>query len=166
MQLSSLTANTIPVFARSLARVAQVLIGPETDDGPWYFSLNNRRLWVLKRCREEGLLDGNRIRVRVRAPKSKSESDRYTLDNCAVEAKIMREGGKKESNEQVDDDDENQRDERRGANDGPAITDSTPNRDIRESLDGEESSRDRDEDDDDSDSSGDISLANRFSALF
>ena len=28
----------------------QVLIGPDENDGlgPWYFSLNNRRLWVLK----------------------------------------------------------------------------------------------------------------------
>ncbi|KAI2492366.1 hypothetical protein MHU86_22175 [Fragilaria crotonensis] len=33
----------------------QVIVGPMADDGErWYFSLNNRRLWVLKRCREEG----------------------------------------------------------------------------------------------------------------
>jgi hypothetical protein len=70
--------------------VIQVLVGPETDDdGPWYFSLNNRRLWVLKRCREEGLLKDNQIAVRVREPKSASETSRYTVENCALEAKII-----------------------------------------------------------------------------
>lgn len=69
----------------------KVIVGPEAEDGPWYFSLNNRRLWVLKRCREEGLLENNSIRVRVRAPKSESEMERYTLQNCAVEAKFLRE---------------------------------------------------------------------------
>lgn len=69
----------------------QVLVGPIADDGErWYFSLNNRRLWVLKRCREEGLLENNQIRVRVRAPKSSSELERYSLQNCALEAKFLR----------------------------------------------------------------------------
>jgi hypothetical protein len=61
-----------------------------TDDGPWYFALNNRRLWVLKRCREQGLLTDNKILVRVRAPKSQAERERYTLDKCVVQAKVMR----------------------------------------------------------------------------
>jgi hypothetical protein len=70
----------------------QVLIGPIGEDGqPWYFSLNNRRLWVLKRCREEGLLENNQIRVRVRSPKSSGEESRYTIENCALDAKLMRE---------------------------------------------------------------------------
>lgn len=71
----------------------QVIVGPETEEGPWYFSLNNRRLWVLKRCREEGLLEkfDNLVRVRVRTPKSAAEASRYTLENCALEAKLMRE---------------------------------------------------------------------------
>jgi hypothetical protein len=72
-----------------------VIIGPETEDGDrWYFSLNNRRLWVLKRCREEGLLlaTQNQIAVRVRAPKSVAEENRYTLEKCALQAKLMREG--------------------------------------------------------------------------
>jgi hypothetical protein len=59
--------------------------------GPWYFSLNNRRLWVLKRCREEGLLSNNLIRVRVRKPKSVNEIERYTLDKCSLDAKLIRE---------------------------------------------------------------------------
>jgi hypothetical protein len=61
------------------------------DDGQWYFSLNNRRLWVLKRCREEGLLEpyGNKIWVRVRPPRSQLERERYTVENCALEAKLL-----------------------------------------------------------------------------
>jgi len=88
----------------------QVIIGPKdsssitssngkgtgsssTGNGPWYFSLNNRRLWVLKRCREEGLLEsvGNIVRVRVRECKSANESKRYTLENCALTATFLRE---------------------------------------------------------------------------
>ena len=72
----------------------QVLIGDESMDdelGQWYFSLNNRRLWVLKRLREEGHLEkyGNKVAVRVRRPKSQQEKERYTLENCALEAKLM-----------------------------------------------------------------------------
>ncbi len=69
----------------------QVLIGPieEKTGLQWYFSLNNRRLWVLKRCREEGLLPNNQIYVRVRKPKSEQEARRYTVENCALDAKII-----------------------------------------------------------------------------
>ena len=76
----------------------QVLVGSDENDGlgPWYFSLNNRRLWVLKQCHREGLLDNERynnsIAVRVRAPKSGAEAQRYTVGNCALEAKLTREG--------------------------------------------------------------------------
>ena len=75
--------------------INQVLIGPDENDGkgPWYFSLNNRRLWVFKQCLNEGLLDNdkynNTIPVRVRMPKSAAEAERYSVDNCALEAKFM-----------------------------------------------------------------------------
>ena len=75
--------------------INQVLIGPDENDGkgPWYFSLNNRRLWVFKQALKEGLLDNdkynNTIPVRVRMPKSAAEAERYSVDNCALEAKFM-----------------------------------------------------------------------------
>jgi len=75
----------------------QVLVGPTDDDdqGPWYFSLNNRRLWIFKQCYKEGLLDNERynntIAVRVRLPKSDAERERYCIQNCALEAKFIRE---------------------------------------------------------------------------
>lgn len=46
---------------------------------------------MLKRCREEGLLENNLIRVRVRYPRSTAESARYTIEKCVTEAKIMKE---------------------------------------------------------------------------
>lgn len=69
----------------------QVIVGPDENDGkgPWYFSLNNRRAWVLKRCREENLIKNNLIRVRYRKPKTPAEAARYSLENCAIDAKIM-----------------------------------------------------------------------------
>jgi hypothetical protein len=76
-----------------------VLVGPDENDGngPWYFSLNNRRLWVFKQCLKEGLLDNskhnNTIPVRIRLPKSAAEAERYSVNNCALEAKFMRESG-------------------------------------------------------------------------
>ena len=73
----------------------QVLVGPvdEADGQRWYFSLNNRRLWVFKRCADEGLLSdtNGKIWVRVREPKSQKEKERYSIENCAVEAKFIRE---------------------------------------------------------------------------
>ena len=74
----------------------QVLILPNNDNKNnenEYYSLNNRRLWVLKKCKEEGLIDDNDglIKVRVRQPKSSNECARYTVENCSLEAKFIRE---------------------------------------------------------------------------
>ena len=72
----------------------QVIVSDEVDESNgkhWYFSLNNRRLWVLKRCREDGLLENNTIKVRLRSPKSAAELERYSVKNCALDAKFMRE---------------------------------------------------------------------------
>jgi hypothetical protein len=69
-----------------------VIQGPCEQSQTWYFSLNNRRLWVLKACKEEGLLANTSglIRVRARGPK-KHEVERYTLVNCANTATFLRE---------------------------------------------------------------------------
>jgi hypothetical protein len=66
-----------------------VIEGPPGADGePWFFSLNNRRLWVLKQAHKEGLL----VTISVRARGAKShELERYTLQKCALEATLMRE---------------------------------------------------------------------------
>jgi hypothetical protein len=67
----------------------QVLINP--SQGNWYFTLNNRRLYVFKKCLDEGLLKDteNKIPVRIRNPKSSFELSRYTVDNCSLCANII-----------------------------------------------------------------------------
>ena len=155
----------------------QVIAGPEDDEGRrWYFSLNNRRLWVLKRCREEGLLENNQIFVRVREPKSRAEAARYSLENCAVEAKLMREAvGNKpttqkasaktdvclcdtgSTNENADCSDPDEHSETQGANQQVAVG--------KESESGIKVGESNDDSDTDS-SNGVYTVANRFSALF
>lgn len=60
-----------------------------SNDGA-YFSLNNRRLYVLKELRLRGLLPGNVISARVKAALER-EKERYRLDRCSLAAKIMKE---------------------------------------------------------------------------
>ena len=69
----------------------QVIQGPEEDGDFWYFSLNNRRLWVLKQLREEGALVDDRVQVRVRSFKSDVERQRFSIENCSLNAKVVRE---------------------------------------------------------------------------
>ena len=61
------------------------------EDGV-FFSLNNRRLWVLKELRKGGLLKNNTVKVRVKAALAR-ERDRYTIDRCSITCQIMKEVG-------------------------------------------------------------------------
>eukprot|EP00611_Tribonema_gayanum_P008481 TRINITY_DN1801_c6_g1_i1.p1 TRINITY_DN1801_c6_g1~~TRINITY_DN1801_c6_g1_i1.p1 ORF type:complete len:189 (-),score=35.78 TRINITY_DN1801_c6_g1_i1:497-1063(-) len=68
-----------------------VIEGPSEHGSAWYFSLNNRRLWVLKACKREGLLGGEgTVKVRVRGAKD-HELERYTLERCSNAATLIRE---------------------------------------------------------------------------
>ncbi|CAM9279908.1 unnamed protein product [Discosporangium mesarthrocarpum] len=62
----------------------------DTSSGePWFFSLNNRRLYVLKVCQEEGLLGPlGLVPVRVRGMKA-HERERYTVEKCSLTAKFI-----------------------------------------------------------------------------
>ena len=52
------------------------------------FSINNRRLWVLKRCREQGLLGPEGlIRVRVKREDPRNPL-RWSAETCRLEAKL------------------------------------------------------------------------------
>eukprot|EP01060_Flectonema_neradi_P014281 TRINITY_DN20986_c0_g1_i1.p1 TRINITY_DN20986_c0_g1~~TRINITY_DN20986_c0_g1_i1.p1 ORF type:complete len:371 (+),score=82.57 TRINITY_DN20986_c0_g1_i1:83-1195(+) len=56
--------------------------------GAPYFSLNNRRLFVLKELRAKGII--SEVNVRIKPPlDSKRERDRYTADKCSLTAKLM-----------------------------------------------------------------------------
>ncbi|CAJ1932940.1 unnamed protein product [Cylindrotheca closterium] len=152
----------------------QVIVGPpvsEDDDGPWYFSLNNRRLWVLKRCREEGLLPNNQIFVRVRKPKSEQEAQRYCLENCALEAKIIAEKSRGPSNptnhDNEDGNNSNDKEAEESAVEVPQNIDTKAVENGGSVPEGEEKV-DTDDSDDESSSDDDSVgvVSNRFSALF
>jgi hypothetical protein len=53
-----------------------------------YFSLNNRRLYVLRQLRSQGLLTNNSVQVHLK-PALEREKKKYTPENCVMEAKIM-----------------------------------------------------------------------------
>ncbi len=55
----------------------------------YYFSLNNRRLWVLKQCRELGLLHENDHKILVVLDLRKQMREKYTIDRCSLSAKFM-----------------------------------------------------------------------------
>jgi hypothetical protein len=69
-----------------------------------YFSLNNRRLYVLKDLRLRGLLPGNVIGARVKEALER-EKDRYKIERCSLVARIMKENsaeGKDPSEADID----------------------------------------------------------------
>jgi hypothetical protein len=146
----------------------QVLLGPmdpKTGE-PWYFSLNNRRLWVLKRCRDEGLLPNNQILARVRKPKSDQEALRYSLENCVLEAKFMAEKPRvgNLSSDKEDSGDHGMQEKDAVAGLKNRKVDSVHDAKSRETLLGlnrESSGEDTDDSDDDQ-----VGPSNRFSALF
>jgi hypothetical protein len=65
------------------------LINVLENDGA-LFSLNNRRLYVLKELRHRGLLRNNLVLVRTKEITAK-EKKRYTTDRCSLTASIMQE---------------------------------------------------------------------------
>jgi hypothetical protein len=65
-----------------------IMVGPvdEETGEPWFFSLNNRRLYVFKQLCEEGCLEAVPVRIRDMKP---HEQERYTVDNCGLNAKFL-----------------------------------------------------------------------------
>ena len=62
------------------------------EDGRHYCSLNNRRLYVLRWARQQGLLPGDVIGVRLKPPDTASRhAAKYSLERCSETAKLMRE---------------------------------------------------------------------------
>lgn len=125
-----------------------VLVGDESMDdelGPWYFSLNNRRLWVLKRLREQGHLEkfGNKVAVRVRRPNSQKEKERYTLSNCALEARLIPEKKKNQPQKQSQKQSQDEQDE--AENEGSAGGNKAEDQPSKEESDDKSESEDEEE---------------------
>lgn len=58
---------------------------------PYYFSLNNRRLFLFKTLRDMGLIE--KVQVQVK-PALEREKTKYTRDRCVLRAKLMGAGAK------------------------------------------------------------------------
>lgn len=77
--------------------------GDKSDNSSAFFTLNNRRLYVLKHLRSIGFLEqfDNKVKVRLKVAK-KREIERYRIDRCSLTASFM---GQKEEIGDVQDDD-------------------------------------------------------------
>jgi len=88
-------------------------------DGTNYFSLNNRRLFVFKTLRSAGLIQTVIARVKP-VPQTKRMKDKYTVEKCALTAKLMREGESKDENN--DEDEMSEEEEKKGGAKGKKAT--------------------------------------------
>jgi hypothetical protein len=83
-------------------------------DTTYYYSLNNRRLWVYKQLREKNFLKNNKIFVRAKAvPTSKRLQNKFDPKRCALSASFLKPKpgtGKKEGTEHGEDNEENEED--------------------------------------------------------
>ena len=67
------------------------------ENDSFYFSLNNRRLYVLKELRKKGLIPNNQIKVRIKQANIQ-EATRYVASKCTLNASIMKEYNKSDNN--------------------------------------------------------------------
>jgi hypothetical protein len=82
--------ETLDDITQGRTRVQELpLITVINNDG-FYFSLNNRRLYVLKQLRVRGLLKDNKVRVRFKSALDR-EKERYTQDRCSLSVSFLRE---------------------------------------------------------------------------
>jgi len=68
-----------------------ILYNTISDGEVYYFSLNNRRLWVLKELHARGYFGGKLLDVRLKEALPR-ERERYTIERCSLTARIMKEG--------------------------------------------------------------------------
>jgi hypothetical protein len=86
---------------------------PATSDAqPYYFSLNNRRLFLFKTLKARGLIDTVPVQVK---PALERERVKYTRERCVLRAKLMGAGqrpvGEEAEAEAEEDDDDDGSDE-------------------------------------------------------
>lgn len=67
---------------------------------PYYFSLNNRRLFLFKTLKDMGVID--KVQVQVK-PALEREKTKYTRDRCVLRAKLMGAGAKLDAGEEAED---------------------------------------------------------------
>ena len=106
------TLQQIVDGALDVAKLPKITVLYSSEIPGVFFSLNNRRLWVLKELHAMGRLDSIVVRCKEMTAKERAK---YTLDRCAVRASLMNEreqraddeedghGEEEEDNEQPDD---------------------------------------------------------------
>ena len=77
------------ILSKSLSIDALPVISVLVIEGE-YYSLNNRRLYVLKELNKLGQLKNNEAKVRIKVPNDK-EKLRYTPARCSLVATVMKE---------------------------------------------------------------------------
>ena len=103
--------ETLQMISRgemSLDSLPQITVLSNTmpDGTVYYFSLNNRRLWVLKQLHAQGYFKGKLLVVRTKEALPR-ERERYTIDRCSLTAKVMRESNVFINGEEGEDEDVN-----------------------------------------------------------
>ena len=80
-----------------------ILATPTSSNDGLYFSLNNRRLWVLKQLKAKGVIDTVKVRVKDALPR---ELEKYYAPHVTRQsmATLMREKEGEEGGEDEDDD--------------------------------------------------------------
>ena len=86
-----------------LPTITVLQCGSLIDGSSAFFTLNNRRLYVLKHLRSIGYFEqaDNKVRVRLKVAK-KRELERYNIDRCSLTASFM--GQQEETDEDRDND--------------------------------------------------------------
>lgn len=51
-------------------------------DGTHYYSMNNRRLWIFKQCKQKNILSTIKVNIKMIKP-----SDKYNTERCSLNAK-------------------------------------------------------------------------------
>ncbi|TXT12933.1 hypothetical protein VHUM_01334 [Vanrija humicola] len=80
---------------------------PSAPPAPYYFSLNNRRLYLFKTLKAMGKID--KIAVQVK-PALERERTKYTRERCVLRAKIMGAGEKRVGEGEAEEDDAEEED--------------------------------------------------------
>ena len=117
-------------------------------DGTNYFSLNNRRLFVFKTLKSAGLIQTVIARVKP-VPQTKRMKDKYTVEKCALTAKLMREGESKGEDENNDEDEMSEEEEKKGGAKGKKAT----SKEIKQTNAGKQAKQNKYEDNENADDS-------------
>lgn len=92
------------------------------DGSEVFFSLNNRRLWVIKQLKARGFLDTVPVRIKP-AAESRKLKEKYTIERCSETAKFLYEVGTARGDAGADaeaEDEDRDQDEERDENDAGA----------------------------------------------